>query len=254
MSRARRDVGPEIRCVVIDLIGRWIEQLPDTFLVDAYLKYVAWALSDRVGGWVGELWMGGCGCWGGGVPAVWLGVPARVLSRKGIAAAEGGSGVAQRFGWRRFSQTGPTTDPQPVHLASHGIRRSHSPTRSPRPAPAPALLQDPAVRLVAVGRLLQLFGGSHSPPPPPPGGGPPPRPEPPPHLALLTDFIGRFTARFKELPYDLSEEVSVLGVSAGVALACARVEGGRGGCRYQLKRNRTQCNRARRRAWPMLDN
>ena len=25
-----------------------------------------------------------------------------------------------------------------------------------------------------------------------------------------------------------------------------------GGCRYQPKLNRTQCNRARRRAWPML--
>eukprot|EP00198_Chlamydomonas_reinhardtii_P010270 XP_001699607.1 cohesin complex subunit [Chlamydomonas reinhardtii] len=34
-----RDVGPEIRCVVIDLIGRWIEQLPDTFLDPAELPY-----------------------------------------------------------------------------------------------------------------------------------------------------------------------------------------------------------------------
>ncbi len=81
------------------------------------------------------------------------------------------------------------------------------------------------MRLVAVGRLLQLFGGSPVPPPPPPGGGPPPRPEAPPHLALLGDFIGRFTVRFKELPYDLSEEVSVLGVSCALWMGpgCAGV-------------------------------
>ncbi|KXZ53988.1 hypothetical protein GPECTOR_5g100 [Gonium pectorale] len=42
-----RDVGPEIRAVVIDLIGRWIGLLPATFMVDQYIKYVAWALSDR---------------------------------------------------------------------------------------------------------------------------------------------------------------------------------------------------------------
>ena len=41
--------------------------------------------------------------------------------------------------------------------------------------------------------------------------------------------------------------------------AAAVGEGGVGlgmgwGCRYQPKLNQTQCSRARRRAWPMLDN
>lgn len=43
-----RDVGPEIRAVVIELIGGWVASLPATFMADAYLKYIAWALSDRV--------------------------------------------------------------------------------------------------------------------------------------------------------------------------------------------------------------
>ncbi|GLC66838.1 hypothetical protein PLESTF_000479800 [Pleodorina starrii] len=111
-----RDVGPEIRAVVIDLVGRWIGLLPATFMVDHYLKYVAWALSDR----------------------------------------------------------------------------------------------DAGVRATAVSRLLELFGGSPTAPPPAVPGAP--RIEPPAHLPLLHDFVARFTGRFKELPYDVDEEVAVLGV------------------------------------------
>ncbi|GIL48771.1 hypothetical protein Vafri_5220, partial [Volvox africanus] len=110
-----RDVGPEIRAVVVDLVGRWIGLLPATFMVDQYLKYVAWALSDR----------------------------------------------------------------------------------------------DAGVRAVAISRLLELFGGSstaHMP------MAPGTRVEPPAHLPLLHGFIERFTVRFKELPYDIDEEVAILGV------------------------------------------
>lgn len=35
--------------MVIVGIGNWIELLPSMFLQDAYLKYLAWALSDKVG-------------------------------------------------------------------------------------------------------------------------------------------------------------------------------------------------------------
>lgn len=43
-----RDVAPDIRAVVIAGIGSWICLDPTNFLQDNYLKYVAWALSDRV--------------------------------------------------------------------------------------------------------------------------------------------------------------------------------------------------------------
>ena len=43
-----RDVAPEIRGVVIEGIADWTCSLPAEFLQDQYLKYVAWALSDRV--------------------------------------------------------------------------------------------------------------------------------------------------------------------------------------------------------------
>ncbi|GIL69417.1 hypothetical protein Vretifemale_362 [Volvox reticuliferus] len=109
-----RDVGPEIRAVVVDQVGRWIGLLPATFMVDQYLKYVAWALSDR----------------------------------------------------------------------------------------------DAGVRAVAITRLLELFGGSPTVQSMAPGT----RVEPPAHLPLLHGFIERFTVRFKELPYDIDEEVAVLGV------------------------------------------
>ena len=45
------------------------------------------------------------------------------------------------------------------------------------------------------------------------------------------------------------------GPGAGAGAGAQRVNAGPGGaCRYQPKLNQTQCNRARRRAWPMLDN
>ena len=43
-----RDVAPEIRALVIEGIADWSNSLPADFLQDQYLKYIAWALSDRV--------------------------------------------------------------------------------------------------------------------------------------------------------------------------------------------------------------
>ncbi|DBA75127.1 hypothetical protein WJX77_008338 [Trebouxia sp. C0004] len=42
-----RDVAPDIRALVIEGIAHWTTSLPADFLQDQYLKYVAWALSDR---------------------------------------------------------------------------------------------------------------------------------------------------------------------------------------------------------------
>ncbi|GIL48775.1 hypothetical protein Vafri_5220 [Volvox africanus] len=69
--------------------------------------------------------------------------------------------------------------------------------------------RDAGVRAVAISRLLELFGGSstaHMP------MAPGTRVEPPAHLPLLYGFIERFTVRFKELPYDIDEEVAILRV------------------------------------------
>lgn len=44
-----RDIHEEIRAMVITTIGNWCEELPSEFLGDMYLKYLAWAMSDRVG-------------------------------------------------------------------------------------------------------------------------------------------------------------------------------------------------------------
>jgi hypothetical protein len=43
-------VSEDIRVVVIEAIGDWVAALPAEFLADAYLKYLAWALSDRAPG------------------------------------------------------------------------------------------------------------------------------------------------------------------------------------------------------------
>jgi hypothetical protein len=45
-----RDVSPPIRALVISSFGQWIKIGPATFLSDVYLKYLGWALSDRVRG------------------------------------------------------------------------------------------------------------------------------------------------------------------------------------------------------------
>jgi cohesin complex subunit SA-1/2 len=45
-----RDVDPEVRHSVVEGLGRWMLLLPASFLSSAYLKYVAWALSDRDAG------------------------------------------------------------------------------------------------------------------------------------------------------------------------------------------------------------
>lgn len=42
-----RDVDSEIRAFIIDGIGRWMNLYPSTFLSATYLKYLAWALSDK---------------------------------------------------------------------------------------------------------------------------------------------------------------------------------------------------------------
>ncbi|KAF5839476.1 hypothetical protein DUNSADRAFT_650 [Dunaliella salina] len=42
-----RDVAPSIRALVISSFGQWIMIGPASFLSDAYLKYLGWALSDR---------------------------------------------------------------------------------------------------------------------------------------------------------------------------------------------------------------
>ena len=44
-----RDCSEEIRACCIEGIGCWIRLMPATFLTDQYLKYIAWALSDKVG-------------------------------------------------------------------------------------------------------------------------------------------------------------------------------------------------------------
>ena len=43
-----RDVSEEIRAVIIVGIGQWIALMPSVYLVDTHLKYLAWALSDKV--------------------------------------------------------------------------------------------------------------------------------------------------------------------------------------------------------------
>lgn len=45
---ACRDVADEIRAVVVAALGAWVADAPGTYLTDAHLKYLAWALSDRV--------------------------------------------------------------------------------------------------------------------------------------------------------------------------------------------------------------
>jgi hypothetical protein len=44
----RRDCADDIRATVIEGIGHWIRSYPSAFLSDQYLKYIAWALSDKV--------------------------------------------------------------------------------------------------------------------------------------------------------------------------------------------------------------
>eukprot|EP00878_Enallax_costatus_P014223 GHUV01014877.1.p1 GENE.GHUV01014877.1~~GHUV01014877.1.p1 ORF type:complete len:467 (+),score=119.45 GHUV01014877.1:76-1476(+) len=46
-SHRFRDVSDEIRAIVVESIGSWVVVLPTEFLADTYLKYLAWALSDR---------------------------------------------------------------------------------------------------------------------------------------------------------------------------------------------------------------
>jgi hypothetical protein len=43
-----RDVSEEVRTTVIEAVGQWIVLRPATFLDDKYLKYIGWALSDKV--------------------------------------------------------------------------------------------------------------------------------------------------------------------------------------------------------------
>lgn len=47
-SHRFRDVAEDIRAVVITGVGTWIKLHPAEFLQDNYLKYLGWALSDKV--------------------------------------------------------------------------------------------------------------------------------------------------------------------------------------------------------------
>lgn len=38
-----------IRALVISSVGSWVRADPAQFLADTYLKYLGWALSDKVG-------------------------------------------------------------------------------------------------------------------------------------------------------------------------------------------------------------
>ena len=42
-----RDVCPDVRASVVSAVGAWIRLDPATYLSEHYLKYVAWAMSDR---------------------------------------------------------------------------------------------------------------------------------------------------------------------------------------------------------------
>ncbi|GAB4819997.1 hypothetical protein N2152v2_007043 [Parachlorella kessleri] len=42
-----RDIADDIRATVVEGIGHWIKSHPSAFLSDQYLKYIAWALSDK---------------------------------------------------------------------------------------------------------------------------------------------------------------------------------------------------------------
>lgn len=48
-SERFRDSSDDVRALVVTAIGEWAASLPERFLVDEYLKYIAWALSDRAG-------------------------------------------------------------------------------------------------------------------------------------------------------------------------------------------------------------
>ena len=50
-----RDVSEDIRASAIGAIGNWIKLMPSMFLVDNYLKYLAWALSDKACYFVSEV-------------------------------------------------------------------------------------------------------------------------------------------------------------------------------------------------------
>jgi cohesin complex subunit SA-1/2 len=42
-----RDIDAEIRLAVVQGIGHWMQLVPATFLTSGYLKYIAWAVSDK---------------------------------------------------------------------------------------------------------------------------------------------------------------------------------------------------------------
>ena len=70
-------------------------------------------------------------------------------------------------------------------------------------------------------------------------------------IAIIgSGYIG---LEFSDVYTALGTEVTFIEVSGGAAGGGAYFFGG-GNCRYQPKLNQTQCNGARRRAWPMLDN
>ncbi|KAJ4773048.1 Cohesin subunit SA-3 [Rhynchospora pubera] len=51
-----RDIEPEIRMSCIKALGVWIVDYPSRFLQDSYLKYLGWALNDKVCIITAEIW------------------------------------------------------------------------------------------------------------------------------------------------------------------------------------------------------
>jgi cohesin complex subunit SA-1/2 len=43
-----RDCNDEVRRTVIKSFSTWVEKAPDIYLQDTFLKYLGWALSDKV--------------------------------------------------------------------------------------------------------------------------------------------------------------------------------------------------------------
>lgn len=44
-----RDSLPDIRAICMAEIGIWMENYPQNFLDDSYLKYIGWTLHDKIG-------------------------------------------------------------------------------------------------------------------------------------------------------------------------------------------------------------
>ena len=117
---------------MIEGVGSWARLQPATFLTDHYLKYIAWALSDKVR----------CGvCVGGGV---------RGRVERCCVASYGAKLGGRGEGWTD-DRVCHTHLPPPSALTHHPLH-----PQPPTPPPCPPL-QDPRVRLASVNALLALY-------------------------------------------------------------------------------------------------